>query len=150
MDPFLLTARPPHARASQLGLSATLLALAILAATVLSGCDSRPEAGSATCRANLGSVEILEVWGEEQTLYVAGRMLHHCQTPSVMTLRFTFLDIDGQVLDVQDATPTGATALAAVTPQDFEWSTPMIDGVDAVTAMVVRLAAAPVALDEPQ
>lgn len=110
---------------------------------LLGGCDATPKAGAASCRANLGTVEVLEVWGEDESIYVAGRLLHHCQTPSVMTIRFTFLDIDGRVLAVRDGMPAGTEPLAAVTPRDFEWSTPMINGVDAITAMVVKLATAP-------
>ena len=87
----------------------------------------------------MGAIEIVEVWGNDDTLHIAGRLLHHCATPSVMTVRFNFLDASGATLAVRDASPLDGEALPAVTPKEFEWTTPMIEGVDAITAMVVRL-----------
>jgi hypothetical protein len=115
--------------------------LAGLALGVLTGCDVSSETGTTTCRANLGAVEILDVWSEDQTLHIAGQVMHHCQTPSVVALRFNFLDIDGTVLAVRDAAATGPMAVPGGQPKEFEWNTPMINGVDSISARVVGLTA---------
>lgn len=115
----------------------TTLCSLMLASLV--ACGTKENSSAATCRANLGAVEIVEVWSEADTLHVAGRLLHHCATPSVMSVRFHFLDASGATLTVRDAKPLGDETLPAVTAREFEWTTPMIDGVDAITAMVIRL-----------
>ena len=122
---------------------AKTLTLAISVVALLAACDSNETSSASTCRANLGAIEIVEVWGNGDTLHIAGRLLHHCATPSVMTVRFIFLDASGATLAIKDAKPLDGEALPAVTPEEFEWTTPMIEGVDAITAMVVRLAEPP-------
>lgn len=118
-----------------------LVSRAVLAITVLGlvACgDGRPSA-TPGCRANLGSIEILEVYESDQALHVAGVVQHNCSTPTGIRARFQFFDSAGQLLAVRTATLTEDIALPAATPKDFDWETPMIAGVDSVTAMVIEL-----------
>lgn len=106
----------------------------------LSACSTEQPSGSRpTCRANLGSVEILEVFDMDGQLHIAGSVWHHCNTPSSVSVRFRFFDSEGVSLGTRTANLTSGNVLAPATPTAYEWMTPMIDGVDSVTVMVVAL-----------
>ena len=118
-----------------------LVSRAVLAITVLAlvACSDGTPSATPGCRANLGSIEILEVYESDQALHVAGVVQHNCSTPTGIRARFQFFDSAGQLLAVRTATLTDDMALPAATPKDFDWETPMIAGVDSVTAMVIEL-----------
>lgn len=116
--------------------SHVLLSIAVVG---LVGCSDGTPSATPGCRANLGSIEILEVYESDQALHVAGVVQHNCSTPTGIRARFQFFDSAGQLLAVRTATLTDDVALPAATPKDFDWQTPMIAGVDSVTAMVIEL-----------
>lgn len=121
--------------------SSQLVRRVLLAITLagLVGCGDGAPSATPDCRANLGSIEILEVYESDQALHVAGVVQHNCSTPTGIRAQFQFFDSAGQLLAVRTATLTDDMALAAATPKDFDWRTPMIAGVDSVTAMVIEL-----------
>jgi hypothetical protein len=125
----------------RLSLPSQLVSHALLAIALagLVGCSDGAPSATPGCRANLGSIEILEVYESDQALHVAGVVQHNCSTPTGIRARFQFFDSAGQLLAVRTATLTDDMALPAATPKDFDWQTPMIASVDSVTAMVIEL-----------
>jgi hypothetical protein len=121
---------PPHF------VTLSMLVASIMALAACSGNDSTATPG---CRANLGSIEILEVYESADSLHVAGVVQHNCSTPTGIRARFQFFDSAGELLATRTARLTDDTALEAATPREYDWETSKIEGVDSVTAMVIEL-----------
>lgn len=115
--------------------------LSALAASVLAlaACSGNESTATPGCRANLGSIEISEVYESADSLHVAGIVRHHCPTPTGIRARFQFFDSAGELLATRTARLTDDAALEAATPLEYDWKTSKIEGVDSVTAMVIEL-----------